>query len=143
MRDHRFGSAYLFGAVCPERDTGVALALTRASTAAMGLLLAELARALPPKTHAVVLLDRAGWHMAADLDVPAALTLVPLPPYSPELNAIEKVWQYLRDTRFSRRVFVSTAAIVDACCAAWNALLGETGRIRSLCSFPWASQVSN
>ena len=67
LRDLGFASAYLFGAVCPERDAGVALVLPPASTAAMTLLLAELAQALPAGTHAVVVLDRASYHTARDL----------------------------------------------------------------------------
>ena len=137
VRDLGFASAYLFGAVCPERDAGVALALPAASTAAMNLLLAELAGSLPPKVHAVVVLDRAGYHTARDLVVPANLTLVPLPPYSPELNPIEKVWQFLRDRHLSHRLFRDVAAVVDACCAAWNRLLAEPGRLRSLTAVPW------
>ncbi len=104
-RDLGFAMAYQFGAVCPERDAGVALALPEVSTAAMNLMLAELAHGLPPATHAVVVLDQAGWHTGAALRVPPNLTLVPLPPYSPELNPIEKVWQYLRDRHLSHRLF--------------------------------------
>ena len=68
----------------------------------------------------------------------------PRPPaaYSPELNAIEKVWQYLRDRFLSARLFPGNRAIVDACCAAWNNLIAETGRIRSLADFEWARQVN-
>jgi hypothetical protein len=60
VREHRFASAHLFGAVCPERDAGVALVLPEVSTAAMNLFLAELSRAIPEGTHAVLVLDRAG-----------------------------------------------------------------------------------
>jgi DDE superfamily endonuclease len=137
VREHRFASAHLFGAVCPARDAGVALVLPEADTAAMNLLLAELAGALPPDTHAILALDRAGWHIAGDLAVPANLTLVHLPPKSPELNPVEKVWQYLRDRHLSHRVLPDYAAILDAACAAWNALAAEPGRLRSLTSFPW------
>lgn len=129
-----FVSVHLFGAVCPERDTGVALALPAVSTAAMSLFLAELGRSLPPETHAALVLDRAGWHLSDDLVVPDNLTLLPLPPYSPELNPVERVWEHLRGRWLSHRLL---AAVLDAVCAAWNALRAETGRIRSLTSFPW------
>ncbi len=75
VREHRFASAHLFGAVCPGRDAGVALVLPEVSTAAMNLFLAELAGALPAGTHAVLVLDRAGWHVSGDLVVPRNLTL--------------------------------------------------------------------
>ncbi len=133
-----FASAHLFGAVCPERDAGVALAMPEVSTAAMGLFLAELSRSLPPGTHAALLLDGAGWHVSPDLEVPADLTLIHLPPYSPELNPVERVWEHLRDRWLSHRILAGGyEAVRDAACAAWNALLAEPGRLRSLTSFPW------
>ena len=87
VRQQGFASAYLFGAVCPERGEGVALVLPEVSTAAMDLFLAELARAVPAGTHAALVLDGAGWHVSEDLTVPPNLTLIHPPPYSPELGA--------------------------------------------------------
>jgi transposase len=78
--------------VCPARDTGVALVMTHLDTAAMNLFLAELTQAVAPGAHAVVLMDKAGWHIADDLVVPANITPVFLPSYSPELNPIERLW---------------------------------------------------
>jgi DDE superfamily endonuclease len=137
VREHRFASAHLFGAVCPEPGAGVALVLPEVSTAAMNLFLGELARAVPSGTHAVLGLDRAGWHVSADPAVPANLTLVHLPAYGPELNPVEKVWQYLRDRHLSHRVLAGYEAVLDAACQAWNAVRAEPGRLRSLTSFPW------
>jgi hypothetical protein len=140
-REHRFASVQLFGAVCPERDTGVALVLPEVSTAAMSLFLAELAAAVPAGTHALLVLDRAGWHVSRDLAVPANLTLVHLPSYSPELNPVEHAWLYLRERWLSHRVLAGGyEAVVDAACAAWNALRAEPGRLQSLTSRPWLPQ---
>ncbi|WP_408903644.1 transposase, partial [Paeniroseomonas aquatica] len=97
VKDQRYRSAYIFGAVCPARDTGAALVLPHVSVAAMNLLLTEVSGLLPERTHAVMLIDNADWHTANELQVPSNISLVHLPPYAPELNAIEKVWQYLRD----------------------------------------------
>ena len=140
-RDLRHESVHLFGAVCPVRDTGVALVLPVADTAAMQLMLDELANTVTPGAHALVILDRAGWHTSRSLRVPANLTLVFLPPYSPELNAIERVWLYLKERFLSHRLWPTYDDILRACCAAWNALRLEPGRIQSLCSFPWLPQV--
>ena len=143
VRQQGFASAYLFGAVCPERGEGVALVLPEVSTAAMGVFLAELARAVPAGTHAALVLDGAGWHVSEDLTVPPNLTLIHPPPYSPELNPVERVWEYLRDRWLSHRVLAGGyEAVVDAACAAWNALLAEPGRLRSLTSFPWLPRPS-
>src|SRR5689334_21300880 len=75
--------------------------MTRLDTAAMNLFLAELAQAVAPGAHGIVLMDKAGWHTAGDLVVPENLSLVFLPPYSPELNPIERLWLHLRDNRLS------------------------------------------
>jgi putative transposase len=88
--------------------------------------------------HAIVLLDQAGWHTTDKLDTPKNLTLLPLPPASPELNAAENVWQYLRQTYLSKRIFKGCDEIVEACCEAWRSLEAETGRIRSITTRSWA-----
>ena len=69
--------------------------------------------------------------------MPPNLTLVHLPPYAPELNPVEKLWQFLRERFLSHCVFRDLDAVVDAACAAWNRLVAEPGRVRSLTAFPW------
>ena len=139
-RDQRYDWAYLFGAVCPARDVGAALVLPAADGEAMNLHLAEISRRVTPGAHAVVWLDGAGWHQTGGkLKVPDNISLIKLPAYSPELNPVENIWQYLRQNRLSNRVFDSYDAIVDACCDAWNALAAEPARIRSIATRPWAS----
>jgi DDE superfamily endonuclease len=59
-----------------------------------------------------------------------------LPPYSPELNPIERLWLHLRDNRLSHRVFRTTDEIIDSCCDARNWLRAETGRIRRCAPIP-------
>lgn len=132
LRDMRHDAAWIFGAICPERDTGVALVLPEATGPAMQALIDELAGQLPADRHAVLIMDRAGWHIAAKLNWPDTITPLHLPSYSPELNPIERVWLYLRERFLSHRLFDTVDAIVDACCDAWNALLAETGRVASL-----------
>jgi hypothetical protein len=93
LADLRTKSAYLFGAICPKRGTGAAVVMPRADTQAMQHHLDEIARTLAPKAHAILVLDQAGWHTTDKLRVPENLTLLPLPPKSPELNPVENVWQ--------------------------------------------------
>ena len=141
--DGRFGWVYIFAAVEPATGADVALVLPEATTATMNLFLAEFAAGLPGEVHAVMVLDGAGWHGAGALIVPANVTLVPLPPYSPELNPVERVWLYLRERFLSLRVFGDYAAIVEACCDAWNRLVAAPDRLRSLCNQPWIRKVSS
>ena len=141
--DRRYEWAYIFAAVEPATGAEVALVLPEATTAAMNLFLAELAAGLPADVHAALTLDGAGWHGSRGLVVPANVTLVPLPPYSPELNPVERVWLYLRERFLSLRVFADYRAVVDACCEAWRRLAAEPGRLRSLCDQPWIRKVTS
>src|SRR5665811_153672 len=104
-------------------DQGAALILPFCNTEAMNLHLAEIAKAVAPGAHAVLLVDQAGWHLSARLVVPANITNIPLPSKCPELNPVENIWQYMRDNWLSNRVFKSYDDIVDHCCYAWNTLV--------------------
>jgi hypothetical protein len=137
-KDQRTASAYIFGAICPAAGKGAALVLPRCTTEGMTLHLKEIARAVAPGAHAAVLLDRAGWHVSTKLAVPDNITLVPLPPRSPELNPVENVGQFLRENWISNRVFSSYTDLLDHCCAAWNRLTDQPWRIMSLGLRDWA-----
>ena len=104
----------------------------------MSLHLAGISQVVAPGAHALVLVDQAGWHQSKRLVVPDNITLVPLPPQSPELNPVEKVWQFLRDNWISNRVFGSYEDILDHCCAAWTRLTDQPWRIMSLGLREWA-----
>jgi transposase len=141
-RDRRYAWAYLFGAVCPERAVSAGLVLPYVNAGATGLHWAEIARHVAPGAHAVVVLDGAGWHAAGDLAVPDNLTLLPLPPYSPELNPVENVWEYLRQNKLSLTVWSDYDAIVAACCEAWNWLVAAPDRLASITRREWAKAVT-
>ena len=137
-KDQRTESAYIFGAICPAEGKGAGLVLPRCTTEAMTLHLAEIAQAVAPGAHALLLLDQAGWHVSTKLTVPDNITLLPLPPRSPELNPVENVWQYLRQNWLSNTVFENYDAIVDAACAAWRKLIAQPETITSIGMRDWA-----
>jgi putative transposase len=114
------------------------LVLPRCTTEGMSLHLAEIAQAVAPGAHALVLLDRAGWHRSKRLVIPANITLVPLPAKAPELNPVENVWQFMRENWLSNRIFSSYTAILDHCCAAWNRLTDQPWLIMSIGLRDWA-----
>jgi transposase len=116
------------------------LILPACNTDAMNLHLAEIAKAVAPGSHAVLLVDQAGWHLSARLVVPANITIIPLPSKCPELNPVENIWQYMRDNWLSNRVFKSYDDIVDHCCYAWNILVGRPWKIMSIGLRQWAHE---
>src|SRR5580693_2652397 len=94
------------------------------------------------RCHAVVILDGASWHNSHGLVVPSNITLLALPPYSPELNPVERIWHYLRSHWLANSVFRSLADIMDACEMAWNRFATNTGLVRSLCAVAWVPASS-
>ena len=105
----------------------------------MNEFLRRFAATLARDEHALMVLDGAGWHTSHMLAVPANVTLLCLPPYSPELKPVERVWLYLRERHLSHRVHEGYSTIVDAVCHAWRQLTPQ--RLRSLCDYPWIAQV--
>jgi transposase len=114
--------------------------LPTANADMMSRHLAELSANVQPGHHAVVILDGAGWHKTGGrLTVPDNISLLLLPPYAPELNPVENVWQYLRQNFLAHRVFEGYDQIVDACCDAWNRFANNPEAITSITSRHWAS----
>ena len=100
----------------------------------------EIASQVTPNAHAVLILDRARWHTTAKLDVPANITLLPLPPRAPELNPMENIWRFMRDNWLSNRIFKSYEDIVTLCCEAWNKLIDQPWKIMSIGMRKWANE---
>jgi len=128
----------MFGAICPAKGKAVGLVMPYANTEAMQAHLAEISAAVDPVAHAVLMLDQAGWHMSTQLVVPGNITLLPLPPRSPELNPTENIWQFMRENWLSNRVFKDYDDIVAHCCTAWNKLLAQPATITSIGLRNWA-----
>jgi hypothetical protein len=141
LADKRFTFAYIFASVEPGTDNAFALVLPYVNTEAMQLFLDRFSATIAEGEHIAMVLDRAGWHGARALVVPRNITLVPLPPYAPELNPVERVWLHLKERFLSHRLHADYHAIADAASRAWNRLVAETGRLTSLCSYPWIPKV--
>ena len=108
----------------------------------MALHLEEIAAAVAPGAHAILVpRSKAGWQRPRNaLPVPPNITLVSLPPKSPELNPVENIWQFMRDNWLSNRVLHSYANIVDHCCYAWNKLVDQPWLIMSIGTRQWANR---
>ena len=130
--------AYIFGAICPKKGKGAGLVLPYCDTEAMQEYLVKISNAVDPGAHAVLILDQAGWHVTPKLKVPDNITLMFLPPRSPELNPVENLWQFMRDNWLSNRVFKDYDDIVDHCCRAWNKLIDQPWKIMSIGMREWA-----
>ena len=138
VRDHRYGYAVLFAAVRPANPVAVGHICDRANADEMNRHLADIAAAVPPGRHAVLVLDGAGWHRAKRLKVPANISLMRLPPYSPELNPTENVFAFLKGTFLANRVFATVQEVRDGIASAWTSFRSDPERIASITMRKWA-----
>lgn len=141
VADQRFATAYIFGAVCPSRGVGVAWIEPWSNTQAMQVHLDEISKHVLPNNHAVLLMDGAGWHKSKALKIPPNITIIFIPPYSPELNPMENIWQYIRQNWLSNKVFEDYDDIVESCCNAWNNLMKTPEIITSIAHRTWFEPV--
>src|SRR3981189_625764 len=119
-KDLGFASAYVFGAVCPLEGKAAALIMPICKTAAMNHHPCEISSQVAADAHAGVILDGASWHKSHGLVTPSNITLLALPPYSPELNPVERVWHYLRSHWLANSAIHKLEDIIDASEGAWN-----------------------
>lgn len=130
---------HALAAAQPATGEDFCLIMPEISTAVMNIFLAGFSARRAADEHALMVMDGAGWHRANDLELPSNVSLVILPPYSPELNPIERIWLYLRERHLSHRLLESYDAVVEACCRAWNELTPD--RLKSLTCYPYLEQI--
>ena len=135
VRQTQYKWGYIFGAVDPLTGQSSALISPTVNTQLMNVHLRMIAEEAGEDTHVVLVLDGAGWHKAKDLRVPESMTLLMLPPYSPELMPMERVWQWMRQHDLSNHVFKDEAAIDRACKESWNKLTSE--RLKTITQTQW------
>lgn len=139
VRQQQSAYTYVFGAMCPARDEAVGLVLPVANTEAMALPLQAISERVAEGRHAVVVVDGAGWHGERAAEGRNNLSLLKLPPASPELNPVELLWQPLRQRDLANRCFKDNEDLVQACCEAWNAFTALPGMLHRLGTRPWAT----
>lgn len=101
----------------------------------------QISQATPVGRHAVVIVDSAGWHTDDTAAKFKNLTLIKLPPYSPELNPIEQVWSWIRQHCLSNRVFSGYEEIVDEVSKAWNHFISIPDRVKKMCNREWIKLI--
>lgn len=128
---------WVVGAVCAETGQAEAILSPSLNTDVMNAFLREFSRALAADVHAVVLWDGAGYHRSGALEVPANVSLIELPPYSPQLNPIENLWHYLRSHFWSNRWYRDYDALMEAAIGAWRQAALDMKLVKSVCRAPY------
>lgn len=143
MRQTQYGYLYVIAAACPATGQAEGILAPYLNTDTINAFLQEFSAAIAAGVHAVLIWDGAGYHTSARLDVPDNVSLIRLPPYSPELNPIENLWHYLRSHYWSNRKYTDYAALETAAIHAWAqvCLIPET--IRSVCRAQYLDRALN
>ena len=127
---------YAFGAVSPHDGTLDSLVLPMVTAEAMSIFLGEVAQR-HPEEFILMFLDGAGWHRANELAVPKNMRLEALPPYSPQLNPVEHIWDEIREKWFANEVFNSLGAVEDRLVEALVALENDRELVASTTGCDW------
>jgi transposase len=128
-----YGNLHVLTAACPATGRAEGLVSERLNAAVVQAFLDQLSATVPAGTHVLLVWDGAGYHTAKALRVPANLTVVRLPPYSPELNPVERLWLYLRQHHWSNRVYPDLDAVEEAAVSGWRAVCLRPDRIKTIC----------
>ena len=127
-----FKNFYLFSAVTPRTGKDVTLQLPKVNTECMNIFREQMACDLGD-VEVFLVMDQAGWHRAKGLIIPKNIHIVYLPPYSPELNPVERLWGYIKQHTIKNRVYPTIAALEDAVSQFIISLQPAT--IASICKF--------
>jgi len=90
--------------------------------------------------YIVLVADKAAWHTAKGLEIPGNIEIVPLPPYTPEMNPIEQIWAWIRQHGFRNEAFLSLDKVVDRLCDTILSLSADT--VKSIAHRNWIISTS-
>ena len=140
VRQTGFTSLYVLAAVCAATGAMSAVIMPELNTAVVNLFLEQFARELPAGVHAVLIWDGAGFHTGEGLVVPGNVSLIQLPPYSPELNPVENLWHYLRAHHWSNRPYRDYDELQEEAVRSLDAIREETETIKTVCNASYISR---
>jgi len=131
VKQTRYEWAYLYAAVEPATGFSSAIIAPDVNTATMSAFLNVLSKEVEAGDFVVLIMDQAGWHKSGRLRVPDNIAVLFLPPKSPEINPVERLWHYMRSHYLSNRAYDDYDHIREAAGRAYRALTPDV--LRSVC----------
>jgi transposase len=142
VRQTQYDYLYVVGAVCPDTGQSVGLLAPHLDTAIVNHFFEQFAQELDADVHAVLIWDQAGYHTAKALKIPPNVSLIALPPYSPELNPVENLWHYLRSHYWSNRCYRDYEDLTNAATHAWRHACLDAELIKTVCAAPYLARAA-
>ena len=133
LRQTRYEWLYVIGAVCPHTGQSIGLLSPYIDAQLMNIYLRQFSRELAADVHAVLVWDQAGYHKSRELKIPDNITIIPLPPYPPELNPVENLWHYFRSHYWSNRAYSDYDYLCGAAIEAWRKAALDPEIMKSVC----------
>ena len=126
-----FKNFYLYSAVNPKTGEDFTLLLPKVNTDCMNVFLEEMVKKEQDKSI-IMIMDGAGWHSSNDLKVPSNIEIIYLPPYSPELNPVERMWLYIKQRTIKNKIYDTIEALEEVICSFLSSSINEA-ILKSVC----------
>jgi transposase len=139
VKQTRYDWVHVLAAVCPDTGQAVGLLSPTLNTDAVNSFFKQFSQEVDPEVHVVMLWDQAGFHTSGKVKLPPNVTVIELPPKSPELNPVENLWHYLRSHHWANRAYADYAHLRQAACDAWHESVLQPSIIHSVCAADYAS----
>lgn len=143
VRQTEYGYLWVLGAVCPATGHAEGLLSPRLNTAVVNTFLEQFSRSLAADEHAVLIWDGAGFHTSGSLRLPANVSVLQLPAYSPELNPVENLWHYLKSHFWSNRTYDDYEALETAAIEAWKKAVLDAALMQTVCAAPYLNRATS
>jgi transposase len=143
VRQTEYEYLWVLGVVCPETGHAEGLLSPQLNTKIINKFLELFSQTIPDREHAVMVWDGAGFHRAKALQIPENITVVELPPYSPELNPIENLWHYLKSHFWSNHAYDNYDELEAAAMHAWKHAALDHDLMKSVCAAPYIQRATS
>jgi transposase len=143
VRQTEYEYLWVLGAVCAESGHAEGLLSPRLNARIVNLFLQQFSQTLAADQHAAMIWDGAGYHVSGQVKVPANVTIIQLPPYSPELNPIENLWHYLKSHFWSNRAYDDYDDLEQAAIDAWHQAVLDADLMKTVCAAPYAQSATS
>lgn len=132
---------WVLGAICPETGHAEGLISPCLNTGVINVFLDRFAQTIPAEEHAVIVWDQAGFHTSGKLKIPGNVTIVELPPYSPELNPAENLWHYFESHYGSNRYDEDLQALEEMAVESWRLVAMNPKLMKTVCAAPYVERA--
>jgi transposase len=141
VRQTEYEWLYVVGAGCPESGESVGLFSSTINSDVVNIFLKQFAEEISRDVHVLLLYDQACFHTSKMSKIPENMTIVPLPPYSPELNPVENLWHYLRSHYWANRIYAGYDALRLAAVDVWQKAALDKEKVKSVCFTKYAQRI--